>query len=96
MRGQRKLVRVSLKFFTKCTDLDKNLVQRLHKMSTNKPFPHQKLVVEKQYFEGQSLNHRLSFGTKSPISPPSERNSNIKVMFFYIHALCSTQPCSSF
>ena len=47
-------------------------MQQLHKMSTNKPFPHQKHVVKKQYFKGQSLNHKLSFGTKSPTSPPQK------------------------
>ena len=47
----------------------------------NKTYPNQKQIAEKQDFKGQSLcfNHRISFNTKGPISPSSERNSYIMV-----------------
>ena len=49
----------------------------------NKPYPNQKQIAEKQNFKGQSLYfyHRVSFDTKGPISPSSEGNSYIMVIF---------------
>ena len=49
----------------------------------NKPYPNQKQIAQKQDFKGQSLyfNHRISFDTKGPISPSSEGNSYIMVIF---------------
>ena len=43
---------------------------------TNKPYPNQKQIAEKQDFKGQSLNfnHRISVDTKGPISLSSEGN----------------------
>ena len=48
----------------------------------NKPYPNPKQIAEKQDFKAQSLffNHRISFVTKGPISPSSERNSYIMVI----------------
>ena len=47
------------------------------KCQLNKPYPNQKQIAEKQDFKAQVLyfNHRISFDTKGPISPPSEGNS---------------------
>ena len=52
------------------------------KCKLNKPYPNQTQFAEKQNFKGQSLyfNHRISFDTKGPISPSSERNSYIMVI----------------
>ena len=48
----------------------------------NKPHPNQKQIAQRQDFKGQSLyfNHRISFDTKGPISPSSEKNSYIMVI----------------
>ena len=61
------------------------------------PYPHQKQIAEKQDFEGQNLyfNHRISYETKGPISPSSERNSYIMVIVDNFTHICSTQPCTS-
>ena len=54
------------------------------KCQLNKPYPNQTQIAEKQDFKGLSLyfNHRFSFDTKGPISPPSEGNSYIMVIVY--------------
>ena len=49
----------------------------------NKTYPNQKQIAEKQDFKGESLyfNHTKTFDTKGPISPSSEGNSYIMVIF---------------
>ena len=50
---------------------------------SNKPYPNQKQIAQKQDFKGQSLyfNHRISFDTKGPISPSSEGISYITTLW---------------
>ena len=67
----------------------------------NKPYSNQKQIAQKQDFKGQSLyfNHRISFDTKGPISPSSERNSYIMAIvdsFTHYEALISVPYCNAY
>ena len=57
----------------------------------NEYYPNEKQIAEKQDFKEQSqyFNHRISFDTKGPISPPSEGNSYIMVI---VDAFTHTVP----
>ena len=67
----------------------------------NKPYPNQKQIAIKQDFKGQSLyfNRRISFATKGPISPSSERNSYIMIIvdaFTHYVVLNPVPYCNAF
>ena len=63
----------------------------------NKPYPNQKQLAQKQDFKGKSLyfNHRISFDTRGPISPSSEKKLLHYGHCLCIHTLCSTQPSTT-
>ena len=67
----------------------------------SKLHPNQKQIAQKQHFKGKSLYciHRISFDTKGPTSPSSERNFYIMVIvdaFTHYVALNQVPHCIAY